>query len=136
MQLIYFHKKMQCPWTTENNQDMYCDTTRKRNNNRPQRSCGKVMFLHLLSFSSQGGCLPSACWDTPSCPMHTGIDMATAADGTHSSGMHSCFGNYFWKTFSTEMTQRGTAFLLIQIRVQLERHNEALPVLLSNEPDA
>ena len=45
--------------------------------------------------------LPSACWDThplPSagwdthtpCPMHAGIDVATAADGTHPTGMHSC----------------------------------------------
>ena len=43
--------------------------------------------------------LPSACWDTPPCPvhvgihsaqLHAGIDMATAADRTHPSGMHSC----------------------------------------------
>ena len=43
---------------------------------------------------------PSACWDTQppaQCmlgytplPVHTGIDMATAADGTHPTGMHSC----------------------------------------------
>ena len=31
---------------------------------------------------------PSACWDTP--PVHAGIDMATATDGTHLTGMHSC----------------------------------------------
>ena len=24
------------------------------------------------------------------CPVHAGIDMATAADGTHPTGMHSC----------------------------------------------
>ena len=46
------------------------------------------------------------------------------------------FGNKFWKTFSTEMTQRDTAFFLIQIRRQRKRDNEPLPVLLSNEPDA
>ena len=33
---------------------------------RPQRSCGKVMFLHLSIYTPRGGgvCL-SACWDTP-----------------------------------------------------------------------
>ena len=44
--------------------------------------------------------LPSACWDTHTpCPVHAGIHtsprqippkMATAADGTHPTGMHSC----------------------------------------------
>ena len=47
--------------------------------------------------------LPSACWDThplpecilgctppPACLVHAGIHMATAADGTHPTGMHSC----------------------------------------------
>ena len=53
--------------------------------------------------------LPSTCWDTPTsafwihalsaqcmlrytppCPVHAGIHMATAADGTHPTGMHSC----------------------------------------------
>ena len=35
--------------------------------------------------------LPSTCWDTPPlCQVHAGIDMATAADGTHPTGMHSC----------------------------------------------
>ena len=33
--------------------------------------------------------LPGACWNTQ-CPVHAGIDMATAADGTHPTGMHSC----------------------------------------------
>ena len=65
---------------------------------RPQRSCGKVMFLHLSVILSTGGCLadtppgrhppradtlpPRA--DTP--PPET----ATAGDGTHPTGMHSC----------------------------------------------
>ena len=35
--------------------------------------------------------LPSTCWDTPPCPVHAGIDMATTADGTHPNGMHSCY---------------------------------------------
>ena len=75
------------------------------------------MFLHLSVILSGGGqCLPhcmlgstptplgrppqvetpswadtpgSAYWDTQ-CPVHAGIDMATAADGTHPAGMHSC----------------------------------------------
>ena len=98
---------------------------------RPQRSCGKVMFLHLSVILSMGGVcssacwdthtqtpprqtpplgrhplgrppLPSACWDThplaqcilgytPPCPVHSKIHMAIAADGTHPTGMHSCY---------------------------------------------
>ena len=27
---------------------------------------------------------------TPPCPVYAGIDMATAADGAHPTGMHSC----------------------------------------------
>ena len=47
--------------------------------------------------------LPSACWDThtpapakcmlgytPPCPVDARIDIATGADGTHPTGMHSC----------------------------------------------
>ena len=30
-----------------------------------------------------------------SCPVHAGIHMATAADGTHPTGMHSCFSFFF-----------------------------------------
>ena len=33
--------------------------------------------------------LPSVCWDAQ-CPVHAGIDMATAADGRHPTGMYSC----------------------------------------------
>ena len=40
--------------------------------------------------------LPSACWDThPPCSVHAGIDMATGADGTHPTGMHSCLSMSF-----------------------------------------
>ena len=57
--------------------------------------------------------LPSACWDThPPCPEHTGIHTpcqcmigyfppppaATAADGTHPTGMHSCLTRFLLKT--------------------------------------
>ena len=35
---------------------------------------------------------PTACWDThPPCQVHDWIDMATAADGRHPTGMHSCY---------------------------------------------
>ena len=46
---------------------------------RPQRSCGKVMFTQA-SVTVHGECLA----DPP--PQQT----ATAADGTHPTGMHSC----------------------------------------------
>ena len=50
--------------------------------------------------------LPSACWDThPPCPVHVGIDMATAADGTHPTGMHSCFDIFFLQTFWSKAAQ-------------------------------
>ena len=75
----------------------------------------KVMFLHLsVSHSVHGGVCLSACWDTtplgagippeqarpwtrpprtrhPSGSRHRpGAETATAADGTHPTGMHSC----------------------------------------------
>ena len=44
---------------------------------RPQRSCGKVMFLQVSVILS---------------PRPTPLPvMATAADGTHPTGMNSCF---------------------------------------------
>ena len=44
-------------------------------------------------------CLLGACWDTQ-CPVHAGIDMATAANGTHPTWMHSCMSNtYNWLLF-------------------------------------
>ena len=80
---------------------------------RPQQSCGKVMFSQA-SVSQAGGvvsgntpqadtpsspvhagihtALPSACWDThplPNACWDTPL-LATAADGTHPTGMHSC----------------------------------------------
>ena len=91
---------------------------------RPQHSCGKVMFLHLSVILFTGGVsalmpagiqpplgrhpsgqippqadtpLRSACWE---------IHMATAADGTHPTGMHSCcylqFGSFFLPVFHLE----------------------------------
>ena len=84
---------------------------------RPQRSCGKVMFLHLSAILFTWGVCIRACtmedtrpgqtppppWadtplaeipqaDTP--PQQT----ATAADGTHPTGMYSCLV-YFYNTY-------------------------------------
>ena len=85
-------------------------------NYRPQRSCVKIMFLHVSAILSTGECLadsplgrhpqadtplgrplgrhPQA--DTP--PTDTPLGRhapppvtATAADGTHPTGMHSCY---------------------------------------------
>ena len=70
---------------------------------------GNVFTPVCQSFCSQGGVCLSACWDThppgqthPPCPVHAGIDSATAADGTHPTGMHSCLVEiskyrYQWK---------------------------------------
>ena len=58
--------------------------------------------------------LLSACWDTQ-CPVHAGIDMATAADGTHPTGMHSydCIymnlNKYFFQKNLSENKQRWIA---------------------------
>ena len=66
---------------------------------RPQRSCNKVMFLHLSvshSVHGGGGVWQTTPWaDTPTLnPVHAGIHAplpaATAADGTHPTGMLSC----------------------------------------------
>ena len=70
-------------------------------NYRPQRSCGKAMFLQasVILFTG-GGLYPSMHWgrhpllgrhpigQTP--PRQT-PPTATAANGTHPTGMHSCF---------------------------------------------
>ena len=77
---------------------------------RPQRSCGKVMFLHLSVILFRGGCLPQYMLgytpqaDTPwadttpdrhpplgrHIPLGRPLPAETAADGTHPTGMHSC----------------------------------------------
>ena len=67
------------------------------------------MFLHLSVSHSvhRGGVCPSACWDTPPPSRHSlgqtppgqtppradtpPQQTATAADGTHPTGMHSCY---------------------------------------------
>ena len=71
---------------------------------RPQRSCGKVMFSQasVILFTERGWQTPPPRADTPlavtpltdtplaDTPAPT-PEMATAADGTHPTGMHSCF---------------------------------------------
>ena len=72
-----------------------------------KRSCRKVMFLHMSVNHSvhRGVCIPAcikadtprptACWDTlPPRSVNAGIHAppaATAADGTHPTGIHSCY---------------------------------------------
>ena len=70
---------------------------------RPQRSCGKVMVLHMcvILFTRGGGVVsdidPHSHWQTP--PRQTPLGQtptpppvtATVADSTHPTGMHSCF---------------------------------------------
>ena len=76
---------------------------------RPQRSCGKVMFLHLsvilftgwVSAPVHAGIHPPG--RHPPCPVHAGIDMATAADGTHPAGMRSCFDCFYMSTQTFHM---------------------------------
>ena len=81
----------------------YCPQTKLRK--------GNVFTPVCQSFCSQGGCLPQCIlgythpplgrhppWaNTPyqvhagiQCLAYAGINMATAADGTHPTGMHSC----------------------------------------------
>ena len=68
---------------------------------RPQRSWGKVMFLHVSVILFTGGVCLSACWDTTP-PEQTPPGQAPPgavhaerygqhAGGTHPTGMHSCW---------------------------------------------
>ena len=50
---------------------------------------GVSASVHAGMHSPSGQTSPPG--QTPPCPVHTGIDMATAADGTNPTGMHSCF---------------------------------------------
>ena len=52
----------------------------------------KVMFLHLSVCPQGGGVCLSACWDTIPLPREQIAPQqpATAADGTHPTGMHFC----------------------------------------------
>ena len=70
------------------------------------------MFLHLSVFCSQGEGSASACWDTtpPSPPgadpsPAPGAETATAADGTHPTGMHSFWQEAIEIPFSVHWTR-------------------------------
>ena len=54
---------------------------------RPQRSWGKVMFLHVSVILSTGGCLLLGGSGPKGVP---GGATATTAGGRHPTGMHSC----------------------------------------------
>ena len=59
-------------------------------NYRPQSSYGKVMFLHMsVILSTGGGVSRRPPWAGTPIPQQT----ATAADGTHPTGMHSYFAD-------------------------------------------
>ena len=68
---------------------------------RPQRSCGKVMFLHVSVILFTGGGrqtplagrhpLPPPLGRHPPAGRHNLPGTPTPVDGTHPTGMHSCF---------------------------------------------
>ena len=74
-----------------------CVAVSHLNNYRPERSCGKVMFLHLSVILSTGGeenplnRHPSVDPPEQTPHEHTPYETATAADGTNPTGMHSCY---------------------------------------------
>ena len=69
---------------------------------------GKVMFLYLSVILFTGGCLPHCMLgytpgrhsqaDTPHWADTPSQETATAVDGTHPTGMHSCFSFVFIST--------------------------------------
>ena len=82
----------------------------------------KVIFLHLSIILFTGGVCLSACWDTtppdqaqppktrhpPGTRHHPppGAETATAADGTHPTGMHSCCLYFFSSDTETSYITR------------------------------
>ena len=60
---------------------------------RPQRSCGKVMFLHLSVILLKGGVADTpradTPWETPPCTVHAGR-YRQQVGGMHPTGMQSC----------------------------------------------
>ena len=89
------------------------------------------MFLHLsVVLSMGGGVCPSACWDRhplpgthPPPPPQT----ATAADGTHPTGMYSCSGN---KTDS----KRASSDVRLLNRLNWTTCNKDLATFQCNQP--
>ena len=94
-------------------------------NYRPQRSCGKVMFLHLSAI------LP----DTPQTRGRHPLDQrqtfhppseetATAADGTHPIGMHSCYVNSSHNSLCLKNCRCEKLFsVIVAIRLQILTFN-------------
>ena len=78
----------------------------------------KVMFLQTCVCSHGGGVCLSACWDTtppgkdtpwsrhPSRSRHPPGETATAADGTHPTGMHSCYYSPLDKNWTINFLQK------------------------------
>ena len=59
----------------------------------------RLCFHRRLSFCSQGGCIPACTWaDTPR------PATATSTDGTHPTGMHSCFICIFRQQWQIRVT--------------------------------
>ena len=104
----------------------------------------KVMFLHVSVILSTGGgvCL-SACWDTTTTtpPPRTGTplgagtphsrhhpQMATVADGTHPTAMHSCMqylppANKVWgKVISSEVCVKNSAWRVCYLSMHCRWH--------------
>ena len=59
-----------------------------KNNYRPQRSWGKVMFIHLFVILSTGGSAIHPLGRHPPCEVHAGI--RSISGRTHPTGMQSC----------------------------------------------
>ena len=81
---------------------------------RPQRSCGKVMFLHLSIILFTGGCLPypSPLGQTPP-PVQCMLGYGQHTGGTHSTGMQSCLsGPLCFVGFTMQLPNR-TGFTTI-----------------------
>ena len=59
--------------------------------NRPQRCCGKVIFLHLSVILFAGGVHTHPQVDTPGTPLsQCMLGYGQQTSGTHLTGMHSC----------------------------------------------
>ena len=49
---------------------------------------------------------------------HAGIDMATAADGTHPTGMHACFFGFFCKGWVFYLEQDSCLIVFVYLNIQ------------------
>ena len=97
------------------------NTNTKANFYRPQRSWGKVMFLHVSVILFIGGSLQTPPWaNTLLCTVHAGI--RSTIGGTHPTVMHTCL---LWPL----------SLLNVNIKMDsLWTHMEAMAMSLSKEP--